>query len=133
MIWNVIVFVILFVIYGMVIGGLILALRKLGVSSKWAIAFGFLLFSIGAGLWATQIWPRDMMVFVNFPASFLGEGLYGGAIRYLGDPNSSQAHYTIPWFLRVPQVYFVASIILWGLAGTAIQLIYNRRIRIATL
>ncbi len=133
MIWNVIVVVILFVIYGLVIGGLTLALRKLGVPSKWAIAFGFLLFSIGAGLWATQIWPRDTVVMVNFPAVLFGDVLYGGSIRYLGDPHSSQAHYTIPWFLRVPQVYFTASIILWGLVGLVIQLIHNRWTRIASL
>ncbi len=128
----VLVILALFVVYGLVIWGLTLALRKLRVPSKWAVVLGFLVFAAGTGLWVVQAWPMDSITLINFPAVLFGDALYQWSILYLGDPSSSQAHYTIPWFLRVPQVHFTASIILWGLLGLVVQLLYNRRRRIVS-
>ncbi len=121
-----------FVVYSVVIWGLTRALRKLGIPAKLNIVLGFLFFGVGAGLWAALAWPLDSITLINFPAVFLGDTLYQQSILYLGDPSSSQAHYTIPWFLRVPQVHFIASIMLWGLLGLVIQLTYNQRKQMAS-
>ncbi len=123
----------LLTLYSSVILGLILALRKLGVPPRMAIVLGFLDFAAGGGLWAALAWPLDVITLINFPAVLLGDTLYQQSILYLGDPHSSQAHYTIPWLLRVPQVHFVASVIVWGLSGLVIQLVYNWRRHIASL
>ena len=115
----------LLAIYGLITWGLTFLLRKLGVPSKWAIFLGFLAFGIGAGFWASLAWPLDSITLLNLPAALFGDALYQGSIQYLGDPSSSQAHYTIPWFLRIPKVYVLASIVLWGLLGLIAQLISN--------
>ena len=69
----------------------------------------------------------DVMFFPNIPGVFLGDAAYGLAILYLGDPSSNYAHYTIPWILRINQVYVPISIALWGLIGLAIQLVYKQK------
>jgi hypothetical protein len=122
---------VLFTVYGLVLWGLTLALRRLGVPSKGSIIIAFLIFAVGTGVWVALVWPLDSSTLLNFPASLFGDALYQWSIRYLGDPSSPQAHYTIPWLLRVPQVYVVASIILWGFLGLMIQLIHNHRRQIA--
>ncbi len=129
---NILIILALFTLYGLIIWGLTLALRKLGVPPKMAIILGFLAFAAGAGSWASLAWPLDTITLINFPAVLLGDTLYQQSILYLGNPHASQAHYTIPWFLRVPQVHFTASIILWGLLGLVVQLTHNRRHQIAT-
>ena len=78
----------------------------------------FLLFGIGVGF--VSVWfdnNTDTIFFLNIPGTIIGDGIYSGAIRLLGDPYSSQAHYTIPWIFRTPQVYVLASGIFWGLLG----------------
>jgi hypothetical protein len=119
--------VVLFVIYGLVLWGLILALRRLGIPSKGRIIIAFLVFAAGMGVWASLAWPLDMLTMINLPASLFGDALYQWSIRYLGDPGSPQAHYTIPWLLRVPQVYVLASIVFWGCLGLVLQLAVNLR------
>jgi len=86
---------------------------------KKVIITGFLIFGIAAGLIA--IWFRehtDMVFLLNIPGTLLGDAIYGLSIRIIGDPHSAQAHYTIPWLFRIPQVYVPASILFWGLIGT---------------
>ncbi len=124
---SVLYVLVLFAVYGLVFWGLTSVLRKLGVPAEGAIILSFLVFAVAAGVWATQIWPLETAGMVNLPAVLFGDALYQWSIRYLGEPSSSQAHYSIPWLLRIPQVYGIASIILWGLLGMAIQLIHNRR------
>ncbi len=124
---SVLYVLVLFAVYGLVLWGLTSALRKLGVPAKGVIILSFLVFAVAAGVWATQIWPMDIVVMVNLPVVYFGDALYQWSIRYLGEPSSSQAHYSIPWLLRIPQVYVIASIILWGLLGMTIQLIHNHR------
>ena len=94
---------------------------------KARILTGFLIYGLVVGVlsvWWDGIY--DMIFPLNIPGVILGDGTYGLAIRYLGDPNSPHAHYTIPWILRINQVYVPISIIFWGLTGLIIQLIYNR-------
>jgi hypothetical protein len=81
------------------------------------------------GLLTAYLWPNDISVIVNLPASLFGDWIYQQSIRYLGDPHSPQAHYTIPWLLRVPQVYVPASVMFWGAAGALVQLVYNKLTR----
>ena len=85
-----------------------------------------LIFGIAMGLLTAYLWPNDTSVIVNLPASLFGDWIYQQSIRELGDPTSPQAHYTIPWLLRVPQVYVSASILFWGVAGALAQLVDNR-------
>ena len=95
---------------------------------KLKILTGFLIY--GAIVGALSVWwagISDMVFFPNIPGVLLGDAAYGSAILYLGDPSSPQAHYTIPWILRINQVYVPISIAFWGLVGLAAQLIYNRR------
>ncbi|MDO8567242.1 MAG: hypothetical protein Q7R57_00845, partial [Dehalococcoidales bacterium] len=71
-------------------------------------------------------WPLDVITLINFPAVILGETIYIESIQHIGDPHSSQAHYTIPWLLRIPQVHVLASMIVWGTLGFLIQFVRNR-------
>jgi hypothetical protein len=122
-------FLLLAGLYALAIGGLIWLLRTLGVSRRSAILSGFLGFGVVAGALTAWAWPLDSSVYFNVPASLLGDQVYGWSIRVLGDPGSAQAHSTIPWLLRIPQVYVLVSIVLSGLAGWAVQWGYNRRAR----
>lgn len=67
----------------------------------------------------------DSPFLLNIPGVLLGDEVYVLSIEYLGDPGSPQAHYTIPWILRIPQVYVPVSILLWGLIGLVIQKAYR--------
>ena len=53
----------------------------------------------------------------NIPGLLLGQWLYKEALLMLGDPASSAAHYTVPWILRIPQVFVPASVAAWGAIG----------------
>jgi len=128
---GLVVVLVLFVFYSLIIFGLIIALRRLKVPAKIAIVLGFLIFSVISGLGVVWRWPDDISVMVNFPASLTGDWIYQVSIQYLGDPHSDQAHYTIPWILRVPQVYVLASVLFWGLVGLLVQLIRNGWVRVS--
>lgn len=97
---------------------------------KGKIFIGFLIYGLIVGLLSTW-WQgiSDMIFLPNIPGVILGDSVYSLAISYLGDLGSSQAHFTIPWILRIPQVYIPISIIFWGLFGLVIQLIFNIRKR----
>jgi len=93
---------------------------------KARILTGFLIYGLVVGI--VSVWwdgISDMIFPLNIPGVILGDETYILAIRYLGDPSSPHAHYTIPWILRIDQVYVPISIIFWGLIGLVIQLIYN--------
>lgn len=80
---------------------------------------GFMVF--GTALGFAAVWFRqhtDTVFLLNIPGTWLGDAVYDLSIRFFGDPCSSQAHYTIPWLLRIPQVYLPASIFFWGILGT---------------
>jgi len=91
------------------------------------LIFSFILYGIAVGL--ISVWFRghtDTLLLLNIPGTLLGDAIYGLSIRFLGDPHSAQAHFTIPWILRIPQVYVPASVFFWGLLGWGIQLIWNK-------
>ncbi len=75
------------------------------------------------GLLIVWLWLYDVIILINPAVAFIGSEVYRLSIIHLGNPNSSQAHFTIPWFLRIPQVYFLISILLWGFIGLLIQLV----------
>lgn len=68
----------------------------------------------------------DAIFIFNLPGIMLGDELYNLAISYFGNPNSSQAHYTIPWGWRIPQIYVLTSLIFWGIVGWLSQLIHRK-------
>ena len=130
MIYNIILpLLILSAIYGLAIFGFIVILRKMEIPSKKRIILSFLIFGTVTGFLVAWAWPKDIGVLINIFTAFLGDEVYQLSILYLGDISSPQAHYTIPWILRIPQVYVIVSIIFWGLIGLLIQFIYNRRIK----
>lgn len=75
------------------------------------------------GLLSAWWWGiSDNVFFPNIPGMLLGDLVYNLSIKYIGDPHSSQAHYTIPWMLRIPQVYVLVSVLFWGVMGLAIRM-----------
>ena len=96
---------------------------------KIIIIAGFILYGLVAGF--ISIWFRqytDTVFLLNIPGTLCGDAVYGLSIRFLGDLHSSQAHFTIPWFLRIPQVYVPASMFFWGLLGTLFAVIFRPKI-----
>ena len=86
---------------------------------KKVIITGFIIFGILVGFIA--VWFRqntDTVFLLNIPGTLLGEAFYNFSIMFFGDPVSPQAHYTIPWLLRIPHVYVLASIFFWAILGT---------------
>jgi hypothetical protein len=116
---------VVYAIYGLILWGLISLLRRVKVSSKWAIFIVFLAFGASIGVWVALRGPQDSSVLFNFPGVLFGDAIYQWSIQQMGDPHSFQAHYTIPWLLRIPQVYVLVSIVIWGLFGLVVQQIYN--------
>ena len=114
-------------VYGLVILGLVFLLRRMGVADRWMIVLGFLAFGIVTGILAACVWPLETCAVINVFAVLFGDWVYAVSIRLFGDPSSPQAHYTIPWLLRVPQVYAGASLVLYGLMGAAAQWAWNRK------
>ena len=128
MIYSVIVqLLVLTVVYGLALFGIFMGLGKLGLSSEKRISLTFLLFGTVTGFLVAWAWPGDLAVLINYVTAFLGDEVYHLATQYLGDMSSPQAHYTIPWILRIPQVYVVVSIVFWNLIGAVIQFVYTRR------
>ena len=115
------------IIYGLAIFGLVKILSRMGVSSKKNIVISFFVFGIFIGFLILYTWHYDVVVLVSIFTVFLGDYVYQTSIQFLGNPNSAQAHYSIPWILRIPQVYVPVSIIFWSLMGGLIQYVYNRR------
>ena len=96
---------------------------------KSSVIIGFIIF--GAAVGFASVWFRqhtDSLFLPNIPATLLGDAIYGLAIKYFGDPHSAQAHYTIPWLFRIPQVYVPVSILFWGLIGTLLAMFLRLKI-----
>lgn len=124
---NIATALILLLIYGVCIFALVTALRLCRFPRRYLLLTGFTLFGIIAGAMALIYSRCDSSVLFNLPAVLLGEGLYGLTINIFGDPGSAQAHYTIPWLFRIPQVIPFVSVLFWGLLGLVGQIIFNRR------
>jgi hypothetical protein len=128
MIYDVIVqLLVLSALYGLALFGIFTGLGKLGISPEKRISLSFLLFGAVTGFLVAWAWPGDLAVIINYVTAFLGDEVYRLSLMYLGDASSPQAHYTIPWILRIPQVYVVVSIVVWSLIGSVIQFVYNWR------
>jgi hypothetical protein len=95
------------------------------LSGKSKVLTGFLVYGIAVGLLSSWWWGiSDSPFLLNVPGELLGYEVYDVAIRLLGDPYSPQAHYSIPWVLRVPQVFVPVSTLFWGVIGLALQTAY---------
>jgi hypothetical protein len=116
---------IIHVIYGLAIFFLVIVFHKLRIFQKKRILLSFLITGIITGFLIVWLWLYDVIILINPFVAFIGSEVYQLSIFHLGDPNSSQAHFTIPWFLRIPQVYFLTSILVWGFIGLFIQLVNN--------
>jgi hypothetical protein len=86
------------------------------------VLLGFLGYGVIVGLASIWWWHySDNVLPLNIPGTVLGDVVYRYSIEYLGDPYSGQAHFTVPWILRVPQVYAPVSAMVWGAVGMALQ------------
>jgi len=95
------------------------------LSGRSKILTGFLIYGIAVGLLSSWWWGiSDNLFLLNVPGELLGYEVYDTAIRFLGDPSSPQAHYSIPWVLRVPQVFVPVSTLFWGVIGLVLQTAY---------
>jgi hypothetical protein len=82
----------------------------------------FLLYGLVVGFISAWWWTfSDNLFLPNIAGMLIGDGVYALSIKLLGNPFSSQAHYSIPWVLRVPQIYVPMAIIFWGLIGLIVQ------------
>lgn len=96
-------------------------------SPKTRLLVGFIAYGVIVGLLSAWWWGiSDNVFFPNIPGMLIGDLVYNLSIRYMGDPHSSQAHYTIPWIMRIPQVYVPVSVIFWGVMGLAIRAAFGR-------
>jgi hypothetical protein len=99
------------------IGAFIWLLRRAGMPARWAILLGFSGFGLGTGLLSAWIWPLDSSVYPNVWSVLLGDWLY----------NISSSHLADLWLLRVPQVYALSGVLLYGGLGLMVQELYRRR------
>ncbi|MFA5056052.1 MAG: hypothetical protein WC562_07780 [Dehalococcoidia bacterium] len=100
-------------------------LHKIGISERYIIFAGFAVFGLFAGTFSGLVEHREGLMISNFIGVCLGDEVSSYAINHLGDPYSPQAHYTIPWVFRVPQVYLFASLVSYSIIGLIIQAAYN--------
>jgi hypothetical protein len=87
------------------------------------ISIGFVIYGVVVGLLSVA-WHgagREVPLPLNIPGELLAYSVYERAIQWLGNPGSPQADLSIPWLLRLPQVYVVASTVFWGLAGLVVS------------
>jgi hypothetical protein len=108
-------------IYAVAILSLAALLRRLRIGGGRSIVLSFLVFGAVSGALAAWVWPLDSAAYANIYAVLLGDQVYAWAIRLVGDPYAANAHATIPWLLRVPQVYVLLSLAVSGLAGALMQ------------
>jgi hypothetical protein len=104
----------------------ILVLRRLGVPEGRVVILAFLSFGAVLGLVSALLWPMDLAVYLNLPGTAAGDWVYRFAIARFGDPHSDQAHYSIPWLLRIPQVYAGVTPVVFLLTGAPVQVLYHR-------
>jgi hypothetical protein len=106
--------------------GLAMLFRRMGMPENRFVVVSFLLFGINLGLASALLWPRDLGVYLNVLGTAAGDWVYTASIQWIGNPNSDQAHYTIPWVLRIPQVTAWVSPLLYGAIGWLIQFGYDQ-------
>ena len=117
----VITLLVLVVIYVVIITALTWLIQRFRLSSRYAVFLSLLIFGVVTGILVVWLWPLDSSVVPNIFGVWLGDWIYHRAIAWMGDPNSAQAHNTIPWFFQIPQVYAIASVGLCAIAGWVLQ------------
>jgi hypothetical protein len=101
--------------------GLVVLFRRWGVPEDRFVLASFLFFGMVVGMASTFLWPQDLGVYINIFGTSAGDWIYQTTIRLIGNPNSGQAHFTIPWIARVPQVYAWISPVIYGVIGISVQ------------
>ncbi len=127
---ELLVVLIIYGLYAIPASGFAILLRRFGVLVGWRILAAFLFVGVASGLVGLAYWPEDPSAIFNLMGSLIGYALYSGSISLIGDPHSAQAHYTIPWPLRIPQVCTFSAVLVWGAIGAPVQLLWNLRKRI---
>ena len=112
-------------LYGVVILVLAFALHRLGIGRTQVIFSSFALFGILSGTLAALHGLGEAEILYNTLGVDLGYDVYEFSIDHLGNPHSAYAHYTIPWALRIPQVFLFTSAVVWSLFGLLLQLAVN--------
>ncbi len=100
--------------------------RLLRLCGNKVLIVSFFLFGITLGLASALLWPRDLGVYINILGTAAGDWVYRTAIAWIGNPYSGQAHFTIPWLLRIPQVYAWITPVIYAVIGLAVQYLYYR-------
>lgn len=114
------------VIYGLLIWILARLLGRYRPFSRFAIFLACLLIGLLSGLLTAWLWPRlDSVLYPNMVGFILGEQIYVWATSTVL-PGTPSPHYAIAWPLRIPQIFIFTSVVLLGLAGLALQALYNR-------
>jgi hypothetical protein len=96
-------------------------LSRTGFPKGRIIPASFLFFGLLIGTASAILWPLDLSVYINLPGTWVGDKVYSLSIGLFGNPYSDQAHYTIPWILRVPQIYAMISPVVFGIMGFLLQ------------
>lgn len=87
----------------------------------------FLIYGIIVGILSSWWWSiSDNFFLLNIPGELIGYQVYSLSIKVFGDPMSPQAHYTIPWLLRIPQVFVPVSTIFWIIIGVFVNAAFIR-------
>ena len=95
---------------------------------KTIVAGSFAILGVALGfgtVWFNE--NTDAVFLLNIPGTLLGDAAYSLSIRFFGDPISSQAHYTVPWLFRIPQIYVPASVLFWGIIGSLFAVFLKRK------
>jgi len=87
----------------------------------------FVVYGLVVGFVSVWWWHySDNLFFPNIPGMLIGDKAYSLSINLLSEPSSLQDHYSIPWVLRVPQIYIPVSIVFWGFVGLSIQMLWRK-------
>jgi len=116
------------IIYGIIIIVLSKIFGRWDNLSQINILLAFIAVGLISGLFTAWLWPvLDSAAYPNMAAFLLGEEIYGWATSRVA-PGTVSPHEAIAWPLRVPQVFAMASVILFGILGLLFQITYNQRI-----
>ncbi|MCS6768434.1 MAG: hypothetical protein RMJ59_04985 [Candidatus Nitrosocaldus sp.] len=84
----------------------------------------FIVYGVVIGLVSIRVRPWDPMYVINTVPLLIGDVIYSYSTRHIGDPSSPDAHHTVPWICRVPQIYLFTSTGFWGMVGMVLEYLY---------
>jgi hypothetical protein len=111
-----------FIQIGIVLG-LVITFDMLSVSRKLSLFLAFILVGIFVG-WISATGGGEAAFAWNPLGVLLGDWVYHYTITNYGDPHSAMAHYTIPWIARIPQIYLLCTLVIYGSVGIMAETIY---------